>query len=69
MGSAHQEEKVEMTAETQMSGDILAKVNGKTYRCECGANVFRWIRAERLRCNGCSAVYEAVRTAKEEKRP
>jgi hypothetical protein len=41
--------------------NVMPKVNGEFYRCKCGANVFHWIAEERLECNGCGALYEAIR--------
>lgn len=37
--------------------DVMVKINGKTYRCECGCNVFRWISDTKLKCNSCEATY------------
>lgn len=38
----------------------MLKLDGVTYRCECGCNVFRphIHRKGRYRCNGCGAAYE-----------
>lgn len=58
MGTAHQKEEEMTTSETK---DILVKINGKTFRCDCRANVFRWVAHERLKCNGCGAIYEAIK--------
>lgn len=44
------------------TGDVMPRVDGKPFRCECGCNVFRWVdteRGRRLRCNSCRALYEA----------
>lgn len=41
--------------------DVMPKINGQSYRCECGCNVFRWAYVDRLKCNGCGALYEAIR--------
>lgn len=35
----------------------LVRINGATFRCECGANVFTK-EGGRYYCNGCDAVYE-----------
>lgn len=44
------------------SGDVMPKVDGKFFRCECGCNVFRQLlrRLPRFmyKCNSCRAVYE-----------
>jgi len=46
-------------------GDIMVKVNGKTFRCECGCNVFRHPYdpktqtpiLDKYNCNGCGTTY------------
>ncbi len=43
--------------------DIIPKIDGKTQRCECGCNVFRYTdeRKVKLRCNACKALYSVER--------
>lgn len=44
---------------TPIGEDLILKLDGQTYRCGCGANVFKRVaenEAVRL-CNGCHAVY------------
>lgn len=40
--------------------DVMLRVGGTSFRCECGANVFRHDagKAKAYRCNGCGAQYE-----------
>jgi hypothetical protein len=46
-----------------MKGDIMLRINGKSFRCECGANVFKKIKPEEedgkehFKCNGCEITY------------
>lgn len=58
-----------MSEETQTGAsiqkDVMPWINGKSYRCSCGANVFRWVSHDRMRCNGCGDLYEAVKDDKE----
>ena len=37
---------------------VMPRVNGKTFRCECGCNVFTEIGPLKYRCNGCRALYQ-----------
>lgn len=50
--------------EAYESGDIMPRVGGATtaFRCDCGGNVFKFIRRDktRVRCNSCQVVYESV---------
>lgn len=40
--------------------DSIVKVQGKSFRCECGCNVFRkLIFRLAYKCNACEAIYEA----------
>lgn len=43
--------------------DIIPKINGKTQRCDCGCNVFRYTDKSKvkLKCNGCGAFYSVER--------
>lgn len=44
--------------------DIMPKINGKFQRCECGCNVFRWIKdtdKTKLKCNSCKAIFSVER--------
>lgn len=48
--------------ETQQKPKIvMIKVNGKNFRCNCGANCFRELPmaegSHRYRCQGCDVVY------------
>lgn len=36
---------------------VMPKINGKHYRCECGCNVFARTGPSRLECNGCQAKF------------
>jgi len=36
---------------------VLPQVDGKSFRCECGANVFTEISPLHYRCNGCRLMY------------
>lgn len=48
---------------TVIPKDTLLKVNGKTYRCHCGCNVFRPVKDDDrpnrkiYQCNGCGDWY------------
>ena len=37
--------------------DIFVKVSGKSFRCDCGCNVFRSPAIKRYACNSCGAKY------------
>ena len=44
--------------------DIMPRINGVSQRCDCGANVFRYIKRSnktRLMCNGCQQTYTVER--------
>ena len=57
------EERAERAQPTPVStGEaIMPKVNGRSFRCSCGANVFtKYIcteHGEEYKCNGCGNVY------------
>ncbi len=36
---------------------VMPKVNGKSFRCHCGANVFTAIAEKKYECNGCQEWY------------
>ena len=38
----------------------MLRINGKTFRCECGANVFTVdpVMPDWFLCNGCQTTYE-----------
>ena len=42
-----------------MSGDKMIRIGGKTFRCECGCNVFREYLDDigLFQCNSCSACF------------
>ena len=42
--------------------DVLIKVEGKSYRCECGCNVFRYLKyvKDKLKCNSCDVTYSVT---------
>jgi hypothetical protein len=35
---------------------VMPRINGKSFRCRCGANVFTR-KGSRYTCNGCAEVY------------
>jgi len=37
--------------------NVMPRVNGKSFRCECGCNVFKEVQPLRFKCNSCSATY------------
>jgi hypothetical protein len=37
--------------------DVMPKINGKSFRCACGCNVFKEFAPLRYRCNGCQATF------------
>ncbi len=46
------------TVETFGDVDAMVNLNGKTFRCNCGANVFKKsATGTRFKCNGCGATY------------
>lgn len=49
-------------SEEWLTQDIMPKLNGETYRCECGCNVYRYNKEKtKLKCNSCNAVYSIER--------
>lgn len=56
-------EKNDTTPSTLKPPDVMVKINGETFRCECGCNVFRKPmykeRPELYECNGCGDLYES----------
>lgn len=50
---------VEKKASLGWSGDKMVKIEGRSFRCECGCNVFRESLDEPglYKCNACSAYY------------
>lgn len=36
---------------------VMCIVSGKSYRCDCGCNVFTETKELKYKCNSCSAVY------------
>jgi predicted SprT family Zn-dependent metalloprotease len=46
-----------------IDNNLMIKIAGKSYRCECGANVFSKLRGpfpdgdDRYQCNGCETTY------------
>lgn len=36
---------------------VMVKINGKSFRCECGSNVQTKYAENRYKCNGCGAKY------------
>jgi predicted RNA-binding Zn-ribbon protein involved in translation (DUF1610 family) len=44
---------------------VMPRVGGKSFRCECGANVFtKWVceehQTDEYKCNACGTVYAGV---------
>lgn len=37
--------------------NTMLKIEGKTFRCNCGANVFKRVGEKRYICNGCQEEY------------
>ena len=37
---------------------VMPRVDGVSFRCECGCNVFTEIGTKRYRCNSCDATYQ-----------
>ena len=57
LGDTMKDEEIEV-----IPGDIMLYLNGsrKSFRCECGANVFHKVKyqgRELFRCNGCETLY------------
>lgn len=41
---------------------VMVKMDGKTFQCECGCNVFTRMSSGAIyRCNACRAEYETVK--------
>ena len=42
-------------------GDVVVRINGRLFRCQCGCNVFRHPEGEPdiYRCNSCQTEYES----------
>jgi len=36
---------------------VMCFINGKSFRCECGCNVFTKVGDLKYRCNACEARY------------
>jgi uncharacterized Zn-finger protein len=51
----------EEIAKHKANPNILLKVGGKSFYCECGCNVFNHPNgdADEYKCNGCPNVYRA----------
>lgn len=41
-----------------MNEQVMPKVGGKSFRCDCGCNVFTKIGDYRYECNACTARYQ-----------
>ena len=41
-----------------MNEQVMPKVGGKSFRCDCGCNVFTKIGVYRYKCNACRAIYQ-----------
>lgn len=41
-----------------MNEQVMPKVGGKSFRCDCGCNVFTKIGEYRYECNACTARYQ-----------
>lgn len=41
-----------------MNEQVMPKVGGKSFRCDCGCNVFTKIGEYRYRCNACRTAYQ-----------
>lgn len=39
------------------SKDVMPKIGGKSFYCDCGCNVFRALAPLRYKCNSCGAQY------------
>jgi len=43
--------------------DFMPRINGKSFRCDCGCNVFRKeSNGSRYKCNACEAQYIGEKT-------
>ena len=38
--------------------NVMIKLDGNSFRCECGGNVFAKLRSGKYRCNSCEVLYE-----------
>jgi hypothetical protein len=47
----------QVDAEAAKPKQVMPRVEGKPFRCECGANVFTEYEPFKYRCNGCGATY------------
>ena len=45
-----------------MNRQVMPKINGEFYRCECGCNVFTEIDFKKFKCNSCEATYSVEYT-------
>ena len=47
------------------SKDLMLRLDGKPFRCECGCNVFKQIGRDsgHYRCNACGTIYEGILVA------
>ena len=43
---------------------VMPKIGGKHFHCDCGGNVFTKLDDNRYRCNGCRSEYEGVSVEK-----
>lgn len=45
--------------EKTMNEDSIVKINEKSFRCDCGCNVFRKLirNLNKYKCNSCGVVY------------
>lgn len=56
--STHERLRRAATRHAKRPGEqVMPFVNGRSFRCHCGANVFTR-RGNRFTCNGCTEVYE-----------
>ena len=37
--------------------NVMPRVNGKSFRCDCGCNVFKEISPKKFKCNSCSSIW------------
>ena len=54
-----QPEPVDLVAMCAGLDDKILKLNGETYRCKCGCNVFRNPAPTQYVCNSCRAIFTA----------
>lgn len=62
----HRAHVARLTEEKMCKGDArskqsMLKVNGSTFRCECGCNVFTEYSELKYSCNGCGELYKGER--------